>query len=505
MNIEFETAAIEYFAEVMAGSKMVEETSESIIPDSCPDVMEVLCCGGVAFLRGKEVGDGFITLTAGVSATALVKPEDREMPEVVETYIPITAKMEHSGLKMGQNCVVKAELRRLSGHLVNPRKVMLRATVAFQVKAYEKTQEEYPVDVKDDHIQVLKVGQPLRLLCAMGEKSDALEDEVRLEGMRPLRQLAAVQVALNTLEARLTGTRAVLRGTAKMQILGIGEQGTLEQQNAELPYSQYIDLGECHEEDELILSSCLSGADVSLTSDGSGLNVTLQIETTARAFARREMEYISDIYALGGTVQPEFRTQNYHSLLDRQLLSVVGHARVDGPVQKVIYLDRLEGETSETRNGETVELMVPVTVNALMAGENGDLLGKTGQVELHAGTRAAEECTLEACLTGLSCEGSTMGGDADLKVSGMMDICCYARNQIKMVVGAEYEPEESDNHGPGLIIRKPREKESLWDIAKAYRTTMAAVSAANGLTSDELTGEYLLIPCTNVYGEKKQG
>ena len=115
----------------------------------------------------------------------------------------------------------------------------------------------------------------------------------------------------------------MLKGEAELQILYLSSDGAFTTGTATLPFSQYIDLGDCGEEDELQLTSCLTGADVEPTLDGGGLNVTLQLLSMAKVWARREMGYMADVYSLEGTLTPETEERSYRSLLDRQFFSPV--------------------------------------------------------------------------------------------------------------------------------------------------------------------------------------
>ena len=61
--------------------------------------------------------------------------------------------------------------------------------------------------------------------------------------------------------------------------------------------------------------------------------------------------------------------------------------------------------------------------------------------------------------------------------------------------------EISDEERPGkgdvtLVLRCVDDGEQLWDIAKQYATTMAAIRAANGLADDQqaVSAQMLLIP-----------
>ena len=111
---------MEYLRPVLRETRTVEETAETIIPDSCPDVTEILFTSGMAFLRGKDISEGSAAVSAGVSASVLVRPEGRQEPELVEVYIPMSVRVENSLLKSGMLSCAKAELRRIDSHMVNP-------------------------------------------------------------------------------------------------------------------------------------------------------------------------------------------------------------------------------------------------------------------------------------------------------------------------------------------------------------------------------------------------
>lgn len=53
----------------------VEQAAETVVPDTMPDVERVLCAEGTVIIKGKEVQDGRVSVTAGVAATVLYAPE----------------------------------------------------------------------------------------------------------------------------------------------------------------------------------------------------------------------------------------------------------------------------------------------------------------------------------------------------------------------------------------------------------------------------------------------
>ncbi len=493
MKLEFLKKPMEYLRPVLHEVRQVEETAEAIIPDSCPDARQVLSVSGLAFLRGKDLSEGMLSVSVGVSAMALCQPEGREAPEVVEVYIPMSLKLESNLLHTGQVCRMEIRLRRLDGHLVNPRKVMVRATVSVCIWVYCMEREEHLTATATAGVQILKKTAPVRCLKTMGEKTYTVEDSVRMSPEGVGSTLAGCQINLRHTDARLTGTRAVLKGEAELSVLYLDEGGTAKTASAQMPFSQYIDLGDCQETDELRLVSQLMGVDVELSSDGGGLNVTMQMNTTAQVWGKTEIEYLGDMYSLLGTVTPETETRSYDSLVDRQMFAPVAHGVLDGVMGRPLFVTCVPGEVTSQRSGEVVTFTMPVTAQVLYEGEGGQLQGAVSRVELTASTQASGNCRFEAEGEDISAVAGS-GGGLDIKVSGNLVVNTFGTLEIMEIVGGEMEEEPIKTGGPGLIIRRPKTGETLWDMAKCYRTTSDSIALANGISGEAVPEKMLLIP-----------
>lgn len=491
MKPEFVTTRIQYYRPILLEEKLVEETAEAVIPENCPDLTEAIFACGTVFLRSSDHSNGQISISAGVSAMALAQPEERKKPEIVEAYIPITLRVQKPEGKEADENHVEAQIRKIESVLVNPRKLLIRVTVAFTICAYEKVEETHISDGEDPNLQMLKKTAPVRLVTAMGEKRYTVEDTVKLEGVRDARELAGVQLEILHTDCRLTGTRAVLRGVVRLRALCWEEERGLCPGTAELPFSQYIDVGDCNEEDELMLTSCIGGADVELGSDGESLNVTVQLETAAKVYGRMEIPYVEDLYSTRDNCQPEFRETLYQSLLDRQSFPVSSYTKIDALEGKILFYSCLWGQPETSRDGEQVALEIPVTVYALTETEQG-YRGSRETLRMQTVTRAAPSCGFTASMDELRCTGSM--GSSQLMVEGVVQVVTACQSTLREVVDAELLPVENREKGPGLVMRRPKAGETLWELAKAGKTTMAAIMAANNLEEAVLGDGFLLIP-----------
>lgn len=493
LKLEFLTEAMEYLRPVLRETKTVEETAEAIIPDSCPDVTEILYTDGLSYLRGKELSEGAVTVSAGVSAAVLCKPDGRAEPEVVEVYIPMSLRVENGNIKPGQLSCVQVQLRRLDSHMVNPRKVLVRATVAVTVWIWERCREEHPKALGAGEAELLIASAPMKLLTALGEKNYTAEDSLRMSPEARGLRLVSCGAEITHQDTRLTGARAVFRGTVKLTAMYLTEGGVLETGTAELPFSQYIDLGDCRETDELRLSTCLTGADIELTADGGGLNAALQLMSRAEVYAMRELHYVKDLYSMQGEASPIWEKKHYESLLDRQYFAPTGRGSVSMGGSRVVLCKCVPGEISHSRSGEVTEFTLPVTVQVLTE-EGGELRGGNTRVNLTFTTQASPGCRFETAVENLRGTAAFTGEAIEIQVTGEVSVGTYATGEIDEISGAEIMETEMSGEVPGLIIRRPKPGEGLWSLAKQYRTTMAAISQANALEGEPTPDMLLLIP-----------
>lgn len=330
----------------------------------------------------------------------------------------------------------------------------------------------------------------MKLLTAAGERSYTLEDTVRLSPEGSGTRLADYQIGITHSDARLTGSRAILKGNVHIAALYLTGEGGLAAGTAELPFSQYIDLGECRETDELVLETNLMGSEVELSADGGGLNVTLQLCSQAQVWSGREPELVRDLYTLDGQAVPEWEEMTCESLLDRQYFAPVGHGTVNLPGDQALYLSCQPGEISHSRSGDTAEFTLPVKVQAVSTEGQAE----SCRVNLTCSTQAAPGCRFEVRAEELTASAAPGASSTDITVRGTVCVRTYGSQQVRCLAGCELQEAEPERDGPGLIIRRPGERERLWDIAKQYRTTVSAIAAANSLTGEPGTDALLLIP-----------
>ena len=161
-------------------------------------------------------------------------------------------------------------------------------------------------------------------------------------------------------------------------------------------------------------------------------------------------------------------------------------------VDTAVYLDAPYLE----RDGGAMRVKAPMTLRVLYQDASGALQGTAVKSEAAVETALCENarCFASAFACGSSVQAAADGAEARTEVT--FRLSCSAAQQLQTLSGGTLELcTERDPERPSVVLRAPRGRESVWEIAKQYGTTVQAVKEANHLDSELVEeGQLLLIP-----------
>ena len=225
----------------------------------------------------------------------------------------------------------------------------------------------------------------------------------------------------------------------------------------QLPFSQYCELRGTYDDDELALCLCVTGSEAELSRmEDEPSKILLSVTLLCQCISMRasEVTLTEDAYATRGEFSPEWSEVRLSCLLDRQTQTGTLRGSVPKQARAVIDSTLYLGEpTQQTQNGEAT-LTVPATVNILYMDPDG---------------------TLQSAI--------------------VRDQASRCNQALRTLTGGELAEGDKGAERFCVVVRHADKTQSLWDLAKQYRTSEAAIAGANGITSGEAEqGTLLLIP-----------
>ena len=150
-----------------------------------------------------------------------------------------------------------------------------------------------------------------------------------------------------------------------------------------------------------------------------------------------------------------------------------------------------------SRNGDALTLRLPLSGNAMYYDSEGALQGKP--------IRSVWECELQlhpdaaARVHEVALRDFSASADADgiaLRCTVTQEVETQAMHELRQLCGGAIgEETDAGERRPSVILRRGMPDESLWSVAKACRTTVDAICAANHLEAEDgIQGRLLLIP-----------
>ena len=264
MELELQRIDWSGFDAVLESTLYQEETLESIVPDTCPDLARVLETAATVCLTGREIAQGGLRLSGCVKLSALCLPEGEGMPRSLALTIPFAANVQNPRILSRGKVTAAPRLCAADVTIVNPRKVLGRVNLALDLQVYCPSDSPLCGDCEGPQevgVQQRRREERLWSVTAVQEKVFSFQDTLSLPASLP----APAEVLLCRLEPRCTegrviGSRIILKGAARLQALFRSGEGELFSHRFELPFSQILESGGAGEEGEVLTTTTLLGS-----------------------------------------------------------------------------------------------------------------------------------------------------------------------------------------------------------------------------------------------------
>ena len=510
MELNYQT--IRHYVLVLDESITREESADIIVPDLFPDIAGIVDSWGMAVVKDKIIRDGKLDVQGIARASILYRPEGEEGLRKIDLSLPFSHAFENAEFTPQANICAKAVLLQVQAHTVNPRKVQVTAEVQLEVTVYEPADFTICDDIPraaEASVQLQKAVEDAYLPVCVRDKSFSVQDEIEIPGTRPsITEIVRSDVRLFAQETKSVGSKLVCKGAALVKILyisGENDRDPLTTLEHELPFSQILDMDGMDEECDCTVDLSLGGIEMDLKAGLNGeirvIGLALHIEAQAVACAGKKIEVLSDLYSTAYDLAPEFQSIPVFTLVDRAVNrhTVRESLTVAYPVQMVLDTQVALTPLSQERDGEELIIRADAVVRILYIGEDNGLhaLNNRIPVEHRVAGPAGGRIRIAANVSGeISASGTHE--TVEIRFAVDFDIVTLREKMLVSVTGIKGNTETPKNCAdkPSVVLRRVRDGECLWSIAKAYNTTKADIIQANALESQEdlRAGQLLLIP-----------
>ena len=491
-------------------SEPVQEQSIELdytLPDYFPDFFRLLHCSAEPRITAQKIADGAVQYTLTVRLCVLYLSEQSAAVQTVsqtlhfQRSLPLPADADCTQMRV----TLKPETAYLNCRAVNPRRIDLRGAVRIAAAISCEQQTEVIGRAEGKYLQTRS--EPVTFVSGVTrtEKRFTLTEDLTIAEtqpamLSPLRE----QVRLRVTETRIVAGKLVVKGEADVQIIYTAEGG-IAQISAMFPFSQIVEQEGLSEQMPCTVTAVQTDRLLTPEANGSGdlriLHLDIQILLQCTCYRSTTAELLTDAYSTRlpcEIVRTDVSLMTLPETVTESTQVKVHLSQPDAVLTRIYAAwavpENLTAETDE--NGAvTVNGAVHCCVLAADAENRPLMLEKSEPVTWTAENLQSGQELPPAEIT--SCEYTLTGSDS---VTVQIGISCSGdvmqRKPYTLLTEIiEQDAPDVPEKDYALRLYFGQTGESLWDIAKRYRTAAAAIREENESVSDPLSApQMLLIP-----------
>lgn len=477
------------------------------LPEYYPDVQRILRCTVSPNIQSVSVSGDRIVVEGNGTLRMLYAAEDKTIV-AYEQSVPVSRTL-HSPADLS-GAAVSADGRtdfvncRASGQ----RRVDVHGVISLHVCAFGKEEQTIVCDTESDQLQMKT--EPVRMLSltGIGERVFAMSEVVELGSEDPaVEKMLRAQAALRVDSTKAVKDKLLVKGEAIVEWVYLpAEGGTPQRIRHSMPISQILETAGVSEDDTQDVTLQVQELTLTPKPDGSGdarlVDVALRIRAHVRTGALVRADAVTDLYATSGDLRTAWADMELVTPIEtiRDTMSVRQTVELPGGNASRILDVSTEQTIVDVRTGENgVEAACTTSLFILYIDADGEpAIAETKMDYLysrHAAIPSEEiRCGIQVQIASGKASLEDAGAQVQIEAVISGTVCAVeTRRLLRSVQLLDAQEEESP---AAMTIYFADGGESVWDVARRYRTTTQAILEENDLTEDIIPDKRMLvIPC----------
>lgn len=486
------------------------------VPDIKPDIDKILQTNAQIFIVKEELLQDRVCLQGELKANVLYIPlNDKKPIHSMDLVIPFEEFVNTEGLSSKDTITIVSNIEDIKVSMLNSRKMSLKSIVQIKIDIHEKKEVYLTSDVEAGN-EIEKKISPV-VVCQLREsKKDTykIKDEVGIPAGKPnIMEILWHDTTIQNKEIKLVDGKVNLRGVLHIATLYMSDdaENHLEFVENDVTFNGLLDCPGCRE--SMIHDIHMKSAEEKLLIrpdvDGEERILAVEVDTKVdiKVYDEAQTHVLSDVYCLEKDLVVKRDAIPFQKLLckNSSQTNIKESIFMDNVLNEILQIYYTSGtcaiENLEIREDSiTIEGVLFCKVMYVAADDRMpiNVFETPIPFEHHIDLKGIRPSSLISVSPNVHYIGCTMVGEKEieLKCTIQMTAIVFEESAVDIITGIDEKPVDMKvfQKIPGIIGYIVKEKETLWDIAKKYRTTVKSIKKNNNLEDDHIgKGDKLII------------
>lgn len=486
----------------------VEE--DVIVPDTKPDILNTINLNGNVCILKKEVMDGKIKLEGSVNTYVMYIPDSKNCNlRGLNTCINFTKMLNIDECREGMIVVSNFNVKDLECKVLNGRKINIRAGIEACIKLYSNEDLDIIDKVNNiDDIQTLEEDFNINSLIGSGTTKIYVKDTLNIEQNDDLEEILKSEINLINNDIKISYNKVLSKCEIDVKIMYLTQDNRIGTVQGKIPAVGFIDMQNISEDSICDMKNEIKNIVIRPnSSEEHSIYIEIELETMCIAYEKKEINIIQDLYSPTidlGLSQKKIVTSN-NKIIKNKNFTVTSKTNIPDIVQgNLLDVEIGTNITKEQITSSKIIYEGELVLNFIFSKENNSVNSKLSKIpfDFFVENPTMEEfINIETTKTILNKNFSVKtNGDIECSIDMEFTTEFYQNISINIIDNIEVQ-ENRDFAGDydSLIIYIVQPGDTLWKIAKKYKSTVEQISRMNGIENENkiYPGEKIYIPKFN--------
>lgn len=472
-----------------------------IVPDVKPDVLKVLRVSSDAFITQKTLQTDKVFIQGVIRLDILYIPDGSVLGAVKS--ISCTQDFNHTidvkGVKPGMNLVAEADCDTPEFTLVNSRKLNIRNKIGINIKVTTASEVDIATAIDGNEsvqtsLQHLKICNP----CCDAERDIIIRERLEVPAGKPdIGEILKLSVKPIPVEIKLLDGKVIAKGELCVCTMYCdnSEDSSIQCMEHSIPFTEILEVDDIAENMCGEIDYIVKNIYHEIGRDGDGDKRVLIAEITLAACLKAteivECDAICDAYGLKCELAIETDECFMEQLIETAHTTISQRESICIPdylpdIQQMCDCSGVPSIENVTVENGAVTVSGFVTYNPvyLTCDKDTPLTGFSHILPFNHTFEIADITENSICDTKAELEhiSYTISGARDIEIRSVIALSLKAVNSdsCKYVSAIDYDNDAPTPCVPSMVVYFVQHGDTLWDIAKRYRTTPDAILQVNG-------------------------
>ena len=499
-----ETLCINQIIGQKTDTAIIEE--DFVVPDIKPDILNSINTNGTVCIHKKEVMDGKIKIDGCINAYIIYLADDEQSQiRSLNTNLDFSQIIDFSELRVGMMVQTNISIKQIECRVLNGRKINVRAFLDIDLKAFSNEDLELMKEVEEiQDIQLLKDDLNINTLLGSGNTKIYAKDTVVIDNIDELAEIMKVDMEIKNEETKISYNKILIKADMEVKIMYLTTDNRICVKTANIPIMGFIDMQDV--KDENICETKYEIKNILIKPNNieeHSIYVEIEIDLICKAYEIKKISLIQDLYS--PTINLTYKQKIVNAISQKQIIKDICTVREKQFISKI---------------GNNKIYDVDVKTNIINQNIMNDRILYEGEIEIKFLFDSNNSSSIDVETIkipfdySMNCPGLRQEFKAitrteiisqdfvimpdeniDIKIDLQFIVDTFKKEEINVIQEVNIE-EDRNIERYSIIIYYVKSGDTLWKIAKRFRSTVDAIATLNGIedVNNLQIGQQLFIP-----------